>query len=81
MNGFYLKCLFCFSFGTYLKDFTRLALVLKAAQQWYEWTSAAVFSKGQILLSIQIKDDSLEWVLRKAVVALLYCGGLRGHEL
>ena len=77
INSFFLFC----RFGKNLKDFSHLGLVLKAASQGYEWTSAAVFTKEQILLALQIEDDGPEWVLRKAAVALAFCGGLRGYEL
>ena len=69
-----LHLIFC-SFGANLKDFPILGLVLKAAQQEYEWTSADNFPKEQILLPLQIEDDCSEWVLRKAAVGLSYCGG------
>ena len=61
-----------------MKDFPRLGLVLKVVQQGYDRTSVAVFTKEQILLSLQIEDDGPKWVLRKAAVALAYCGGAEG---
>ena len=44
-------------------------------------TAASVFSKAEVIEGLRVEDFSSEWVLRKASIALSFCGGLRGAEL
>ncbi len=55
--------------------------MLKQYEVGYERKVAKTFTPEQVILGLQVKKTTLEWILRKCAVALADHGGLCCHEL
>ena len=53
----------------------------KSYNKSYERKTAAVFSMGEIERFLQFQTNEPYWLVRKAIVTLAICGGLRCAEL
>ena len=58
----------------------RLKGMLKNFEDGYEPKQASAFTRLQIQHAMMIPIHSPVWVMKKAIVAIFYCGGLRGNE-
>ena len=47
----------------------------------YTRKTASIFSLNEIKRALLIEDDTPKWLLRKAVIVVAYCGGMRGAEV
>ena len=81
----YLKFIFYVIFqrkyGSKLQQWPRLYHLLRHYEHGYVRKVARIFTKNEILAALQIDSDTPKWTLRKAAIALSYCGGLRCAEL
>ena len=69
-------------FGARLQnEWPRIKMLLKRYEAGYIRKVASVFTIFQIRQAIQLDLNSPRWVLRKAAIAVAYCGGLRCAEL
>ena len=68
------------TFGTRLQAFPRLKILLKSYEQGYVRRVAKVFSLQEIQSFMRMPLDGPYWTLRKAFIAISYCGGLRAEE-
>ena len=62
-------------------EWSRLKKLLKSYEYGYKRKAANILSLHQIKQALLIENDSPKWLLRKAAVAMAYCGGLREAEL
>ena len=68
-------------FGERLQAFPRIKILLKSYEQGYTRKVARIFSLSQIHAFMRQNLEGPYWLLRKAFVALAFCGGLRCEEL
>ena len=68
-------------YGTSLQQWPRLSMLLKSYDVGHVKKKASVFHLHEIEQALQLSYDCPYWVLRKAAVAVAYCGALRGCEL
>ena len=67
--------------GQSLQQWPRLKMLLKQYESGYERKTANIFMRGEILEVMKAPTmTSPFWILRKAAIALAFCGGLRGIE-
>ncbi len=67
--------------GIKLQKRPRITMLLKNHESGYVRSAAKAFTKDEILQIMQIDNTTNVWVLRKAAIAIAYCGGLRCVEL
>ena len=68
-------------YGKSLQSWPRLKLMLKTYEHGYVRKTASIFTQAQIKQALQIDKNSPKWIMRKAAIAIAYCGGLRGADL
>lgn len=67
-------------YGFKLQTWPRITMLLKNAQQGYKRKRAGVFTVQELTSFMSKELPSNYWVVRKALVAVLFCGGLRCSE-
>ena len=68
-------------FGSKLQQWPRITNMIKGYASGYQRKSAGIFSREEMEAVIQLPNDSITWILWKAVVSVAFLGGLRGIEL
>lgn len=68
-------------YGQDLDRWPRLKSLLKNFESGYVPKQASAFTKEQIQTAMMIPLDTPDWIMKKAIIAIFYCGGLRGIEL
>ena len=68
-------------FGKSLLQWPRISLLLKTYNKGHVKKKASIFHLGEIEAALQLPQTSFFWILRKAAVAVAFCGGLRCCEL
>ena len=68
-------------FGFNIKTWPQIKLLLQSYEVGYVPKKASIFSLDQIEEALQLPLTAPKWILRKAGMAIAYCGGLRGCEL
>ena len=68
-------------YGKSFQQWPRITQLLKSYDVGHVKKKASIFHLHELEQGLQLSYDSLDWVLKKAAVAVAYCGALRGCEL
>ena len=67
--------------GEKLQKYPRISLLLKSYESGYQMKTANTSTKEQILQFLTGAPNENEFILKKAVCTICYCGGLRCADL
>ena len=76
-----LNCKHKMKYGEDLDKWPRIKRLLTNWHAGYKPKQASAFTKEQIHLAMNLPLHDPEWTMRKAVMAIYFCGGLRSVEL
>ena len=68
-------------FGTPLQNWPRIKLLLNRYKKGYKRKTASIFTLSEIKRALELPYSGPKWIMRKAALAVAYCGCLRAADV